>query len=101
METEKILSEIAEVKRFTLLGSKRVLTLSDVCLLTGLSKSHLYKLTCTNNIPFYRNDGGKLLFFDKIEIENWCLKHRVKTVSELETEAANYIVTGKKKRARA
>ena len=87
------------MKRLTLLGAKRVLTLSDVSELTGLSKSTLYKLTCTNGIPFYRNDGGKLLFFDKNEIENWCLKHRIKTADELETEAANYIVNGKRKGA--
>jgi len=97
METEQIFNELAEIKRFTILASKRALTLSDVCVLTGLSKSHIYKMTSTNSIPFYRNDGGKLLFFDKNEIENWCLKHRNKTTDELEIEAATYCVAGKRK----
>jgi len=97
MEPEQIFNELQEIKRFAILSSKRALTLSDVCALTGLSKSHIYKMTSNNSIPFYRNDGGKLLFFDKTEIENWCLKYRNKTADELESEAANYIVTGKKK----
>jgi hypothetical protein len=46
-------------------------------------------------IPYYKSDGGKLTYFDKSEVEAWCLKHRVKTDDELETEAATYIVTGK------
>ena len=33
---------------YSLLAAKNVLTLEDVSLLTGLSKSHLYKLTCNH-----------------------------------------------------
>jgi hypothetical protein len=56
-------------------------------------------LVCQKKIPYYKSNGGKLTFFDKNEVEAWCLQHRVKTVSELETEAANYVVTGKRKGA--
>ena len=94
-EMQKIKEELQQIKQFTVLQAKRALTLKDVALLTSLSKSHLYKLTCSNLIPFYKNDGGKLLFFDKNEIEDWCLKHRHATVEETEQQAVNYCVTGK------
>ena len=96
---EKVLSELQEIKQLTLLGVKRALTMSDAALLTGLSKSHLYKLVCRKSIPYYKSDGGKFTYFDKSELETWQLKHRVKTSNELETEAATYVVTGKRKGA--
>ena len=94
---EQVMNELQQIKQFTLLGAKRTLTMSDCALLTGLSKSHLYKLVCGKQIPYYKSQGGKLTYFDKSEIENWCLSHRVKTSSELETEAVTYTVTGKRK----
>jgi excisionase family DNA binding protein len=70
--------------------------MTDASLLTGLSKSHLYKLVCYKKIPHYKSDGGKLTFFDKSDLEAWQLQHRVKTADELKAEAENYCVTGKK-----
>ena len=92
-----ILSELQELKQLTLLGAKNVLTMSDTALLTGLSKSHLYKLCCAKKIPFFKGQGGKLTYFDKSEVEAWCLQHRVKTTAEIEQEAADYVVLGKRK----
>ena len=95
MEKE-ILKELQELKNLTLLGAKQVLTMNDAVLLTGLSKSHIYKLTCTKKIPFYKSEGGKFTYFDKEELNKWMLQYRVKTSSELESDAANYLVTGKR-----
>jgi len=92
----EIKNELQQIKQLTMLGAKKALTMNDTALLTGLSKSHLYKLVCRKAIPYYKSDGGKLTYFDKSEVEEWCLKHRVKTADELETEAATYAVTGKK-----
>jgi excisionase family DNA binding protein len=92
---ETILNELREIKQLTVLSGKRALTMSDAALLTGLSKSCLYKKVMNKEIPYYKSDAGKLTYFNKSEVEAWCLKHRVKTADELETEAATYIVTGK------
>lgn len=78
---------------YSLLAAKNVLTLEDVTLLTGLSKSYLYKLTCTKQIPYYR-PNGKQIYFDRSEIEAWMKQNRVATESEVEQKAANYISTG-------
>jgi len=93
---EKVLSELQELKKIALLGSKRVLTMQDVALLTGLSMSCLYKKTHKKELPFWKSNGGKITYFDKSEIEDWCLSHRVKTSAEIESEAATYLVSGKK-----
>lgn len=73
---------------------KNVLNLDEVCTLTGLSKSHIYKLTCWGKIPFYKQ--SKHLFFDRAEIENWLKENRFKTSTELEKEAATYVTLNSK-----
>jgi excisionase family DNA binding protein len=93
-----ILNELQEIKQLTVLGAKQVLTMNDAALFTGLSKSHLYKLVFSKQIPYYKSQGGKLTYFEKGELTNWMLKNRVKTRDEVETEAANYIVAGKMKK---
>lgn len=89
------MQELDAIKRYTLLGAKNVLNLEDVALLTGLSKSHLYKLTCQKMIPHYKQNG-KQMWFDKAEIEAWQKQKRVTTQAEAEQQAIAYAVTGKK-----
>ncbi len=84
--------KINQILVYSLLAAKNVLTLEDVALLTGLSKSYLYKLTCTKQIPYYR-PNGKQIYFDRAEIERWMKQNRVATESEVEQKAATYIST--------
>ncbi|MDR0733417.1 MAG: helix-turn-helix domain-containing protein [Dysgonamonadaceae bacterium] len=92
-ELNDLKRELQEIKQLTLIVAKQALTMSDASLFTGLSKSHLYKLTCYKKIPYYKSDGGKFTFFDKDELTAWQLKHKVKTADEIETEAENYMLT--------
>jgi len=77
-----------------LVVSKTVLNLAEVCTLTGLSKSHIYKLTSWGKIPHYKQ--AKHLFFDRVEISFWLKENRVKTSDEIEKEAASYLTLNKK-----
>jgi len=88
---EKILSQLDRIERYSLLAAKNVLCLDDVALLTGLSKSHLYKLTCEHRIPCYK--PGKHIYFDRAEIEDWMKQNRVATDQEINQKASNYMVT--------
>jgi DNA binding domain, excisionase family len=97
MEISELKNELQEIKQLTLLSAKKALTMSDCALLTGLSKSHLYKLVCKKALPYYKSTGGKLTYFDKDEVTAWQLQHRVKTSIEIESEAINYTITGKKR----
>lgn len=89
--------KLNQILVYSLLAAKNVLTLEDVTLLTGLSKSYLYKLTCTKQIPYYR-PNGKQIYFDRAEIEAWMKQNRVATENEIEQKAAIYVTTGKMKK---
>ena len=91
------MQELQALKALTLLGAKQMLTMNDTALLTGLSKSHLYKLCCSKKIPHFKGDGGKLTYFDRDEINAWMKQNRVSTNDEVEAQAINYVVRGKKK----
>lgn len=80
---------------YSLLAAKNVLTMDDVAVLTGLSKSYLYRLTCTHQIPHYK-PNGKQMYFDRGEVEAWMKQNRVATAKEAEQKAVAYVVTGQK-----
>lgn len=65
------------MKLGNMLASKKVLTIKGVALLTGLCRSQVYRLTRTNQIPYY-NPSGNLCYFDKEEIEAWMKAKKVK-----------------------
>ena len=65
--------------------NKKVLTLQEAHEYTGLSTSYLYRLTSTNQIAHFK-PSGKLIFFEKEELENWLMQNRVKTQEEIEQE---------------
>lgn len=96
---DRILLELEQIKAYSLLSAKNVLNLDDVALLTGLSKSHLYKLTCQKMIPHYKQNG-KQMWFDRAEIGAWQKQNRVTTQAEAEQKAIAYTVTGQKGGAR-
>lgn len=85
-DLEKIAEQLNRVERNTLLAAKNVLTFEDVALLTGMSKSHLYKLTSTRQIPFYK-PNGKNVFFDRSEVEDWLRQNRATTEQEAQSMA--------------
>lgn len=76
------------------LATKNVLTFNEACLFSGLSKSHMYRLTSTRQVPHFK-PFGKMVYFERAELEKWLLQNRVVTVSESETTAVNYCKTGK------
>ena len=96
MET-KILEERLENIEKLLTSQRNVLTFSEACRFTGISKTYMYKLTSQNRIPFSK-PHGKNIYFSREELEKWLLKNPVKTAEEVEQEAANYVVLDKKKK---
>lgn len=49
----KIWMILQRIDKNLLLAAKQVLNMDEVMLLTGLSKSHLYRLTSSCQIPHY------------------------------------------------
>lgn len=88
---EIVLKQLADIRKFSLLAAKNVLDVDDVVVLTGLSKGFVYKLTCRKEIPHYK-PNGKLLYFDRQEIESWMKQNRVNTIEEAEQTASKYLI---------
>jgi len=55
--------------------NKKVFNTTDLHRYTGLSKSTIYKLTSTGKIP-YNSPTGKIIFFDKDEVDSWLLLNK-------------------------
>lgn len=74
--------------------SKKVLTFDEAAEYTGLSKSYLYKMTSQRVVPHYK-PNGKLIFFEREELEKWLLSTRVTPQQEINEAAQTYVTTGK------
>lgn len=64
---------------------KTVLTFNETLVYTGLSRSYMYKLTSSRRIPHHK-PHGKLIYFDRAELDAWLLQNPVKTNEQLEAE---------------
>ena len=89
-------NRLENIERLTALSAKKVLNMDEVALLTSLSKSYIYKLVHQRLIPHWKNDQNRINYFNKSEIEDWMLKHKVKTTDEIQEEADNYLSKNKK-----
>jgi excisionase family DNA binding protein len=65
------------------------LNIKEVSKLTELSVPTLYGYVQRNEIPYYKK-GNRLKFF-KTEIIDWIKEGRVKSISEIETDANTYL----------
>jgi excisionase family DNA binding protein len=74
-----------------LINTKTVLTFGEAASYTGLSKSYLYKLSSNGGVPCYK-PGGKVLYFNRAELDAWMMQNRKATNAELETDANTYLV---------
>ncbi|WP_396179002.1 helix-turn-helix domain-containing protein [Flavobacterium sp.] len=75
---------------------KEVLNFNDACNYLDISASHLYKLTSQKSIPHFCTQGKKL-YFKRAELDEWLLRNRQDSTDEIETMAANYLLTHKRK----
>ena len=84
MPTE-VLNILDEIK-FYVQMNKETLNMKELAMYTGLSKQTLYKLTSKRKIPFY-SPNGKVLYFDKKEIDKWLKTNRTPTEDEMSQQA--------------
>ena len=60
---------------------KSVLTMEEACRYLGVSHSSMYKLTSAKAIPHYK-PRGKMIFFDRLELETWAKRNGQVSISE-------------------
>jgi excisionase family DNA binding protein len=66
-----------------------ILNLERAAEYISLSKSAIYKKTSERNIPHFKK--GKKLYFKRSELDEWLTQNRIKTNSEIDQQANNYI----------
>ena len=74
--------------------TKNVLSFDEASKFLNLSKSYLYKLTSGNLIPHYKPQG-KMLYFEKVELEAWLRQNPIKAQAQIEQEAQKYILNNR------
>jgi excisionase family DNA binding protein len=65
---------------------KNILSFGEASEFLNLSKSYLYKLTSLGQIPHYKPQG-KMLYFERSELENWLRQNPVKSNQQAMQEA--------------
>ncbi len=90
----ELLERFERLENQILCTQKTVLNIGEVCTLTGLSKSSIYKLTMNGKIPHYKQ--AKHLYFDRIEIEAWLKTNRGFNVNEIEAKASSALTLRQK-----
>ncbi|MCK8490221.1 helix-turn-helix domain-containing protein [Spirosoma sp. RP8] len=89
--------QLTATQRLALIACfKATLTLEEAAAYAGLSTSHFYKLTSSGKIPHYK-PAGKVIYVDRVELDGWLKRNRVKTTEEIEHQVADYVRTNKPK----
>ena len=78
-----------------LVAHKEVLTFEEASEYAGISRSYLYKLTASKDIP-HSKPNGKMIFFEKKKLNEWLLRNQRKSNQEIEREALNYTFKNRK-----
>lgn len=90
MRIINLLKQIISLLKSQALNSKEVLSIDELVLYTGLSKSHIYKLTAGRQIPYYK-PKGKIVYFKREEIDSWLLRNKSLSQEELSQEVEDYL----------
>ena len=90
MKTTELDERLSRIENM-LLSQKTVLSFNEASVYTGLSKSHLYKLTSTGGVPCYKPTGKKL-YFDKVELDEWMLRNKKLSQDEIDDKAENFLM---------
>ena len=81
MNDQEIMKKLEEIKVITIISTKEALTMDEASVITGLSKSYLYKLCQYSRIPHYKSKGGKNTYFRKAELQEWMLYTKVNVIN--------------------
>ena len=84
------LSDQIKMMMAVVMTSKAVLNVPEAATYTGLTESYLYKLTSTQQIPHFK-PRGKMIYFNRVELDQWLQQNRVKSNSEIEQTALDHV----------
>ncbi|MBB1139302.1 helix-turn-helix domain-containing protein [Myroides odoratimimus] len=88
--------ELKDAIGLNLIQQKEMLNVQELSDYIGMSTSSIYKLVYNNIIPFYK-PNGKILYFDREEINTWLRQNKSQSISQLEQQALDYSFKNRKK----
>lgn len=89
MENDIIIQKLNRIEKF-IFGLKEILNVEELSDYTGFTRSYIYKLVHTSQIP-YSKPGGKVLFFERKKIDLWLMQNSSKSNSEIAAEALLHV----------
>lgn len=79
-----------EFRNVVLLPHKEILSFNEAVKYLDVSKSFLYKMTSANKISFSK-PNNKLIYFQRIDLDNWMLQNRNESIGVLYENLNNYL----------
>ena len=79
-----------EFQNVVLLPQKEILSFNEAVKYLDISKSFLYKLTSANKISFSK-PNNKLIYFQRVDLDNWMLQNRNESIGVLQENLTNYL----------
>lgn len=70
-------------------STRKIMSLTEFCDYTGLTKQTVYKLTSAQKVPHSKR--GKRLYFDPEKVDAWLLENQVDTQKEIQEKAKDYL----------
>lgn len=80
---------LERIERLLVLSCKEVFDTKEAAMFLGISETRLYHLVSDKQIPHYKRGASN--YFRKSELEGWMTAQRVKTESELRSEATTRV----------
>lgn len=96
MEFEKRIEALEHNAMLAGLANKKILTTQEAAAYLGWSMSYIYKQTALKNVPHYC-PMGKMLYFDREELEAWLKRNRVASNDEVLSKVQTDIALGRKR----
>ncbi|WP_206684006.1 helix-turn-helix domain-containing protein [Pontibacter beigongshangensis] len=90
------LDELTKMLTLQRAQTNEILTLDEAAYFLGLSKSQVYKLTSTRQIPYYCPNGKKCYFL-KADLSEWMLRFRKATFEEIKNTAVTNTSTSRRR----
>mgnify|MGYP000182030760 CR=1 FL=1 len=84
------LADKIELLVASIITNKSVLNTSEAAIYTGLTESYIYKLTSKQDIPHFK-PRGKMIYFNRVELDDWLQQNRIKSNSEIEQAAISHV----------
>ncbi|MBB1149692.1 MULTISPECIES: helix-turn-helix transcriptional regulator [Myroides] len=88
--------ELKEAIGLNMIQQKEMLNVQELSEYIGMSTSSIYKLVYNNKIPNYK-PNGKILYFDREEINTWLRQNKSQSISQIQQQALDYSFKNRKK----